>query len=98
MTYAQNRKIKDVYKAVLEGVTPNSLMTTSWTATAKRFASDYERLKLRDGVLVRSGLTHGGESVTVRSFCSENWYQKSLKWPMTTTCLVTLDKSKLCNV
>ena len=33
--------IKDVYKAVLEGVTPNSLMTTSWTATAKCLASDY---------------------------------------------------------
>ena len=46
--------IKDVYKAVLEGVTPNGLMTTSWTATAKRLASDYERLKLCDGMLIRS--------------------------------------------
>ena len=46
--------IKDVYKAMLEGVTPNSLMTTSWTVIAHRLASDFKRLKLCNGVLVRS--------------------------------------------
>ena len=46
--------IKDVYKAVLEGVTPNSVITTSWTATYKRLASDFEQLKLCNEVLERS--------------------------------------------
>ena len=53
--------IKDVYQAVLEGVAPNSLMTTSWTATAKRLASDFERLKLCDGVLVRMWFNTRGQ-------------------------------------
>ena len=53
--------IKDVYQAVLEGVAPNSLMTTSWTATAKRLASDFERLKLCDGVLVRTWFNTRGQ-------------------------------------
>ena len=46
--------IKDVYKAVLQGITLNILLTTSRTATAKRLASDFERLQLCNGVLVRS--------------------------------------------
>lgn len=45
--------MKDVYKAVLQGVTPIIQMTYRWTATAKGLANDFERLKLYNEVIVR---------------------------------------------
>ena len=71
--------IKDVYKVVLEGVTHNSLMITSWTATAKCLASDYERLKLCDGVLVILRFDTRGRECNSQIILSQELVPEALK-------------------
>ena len=71
--------IKDVYDELLRGVAPSGQTTTSWTATTKRLASEYDRLKLCDGVLVRSWFDTRGQECSNQIILPRELVPEALK-------------------